>query len=71
MSLHRQRNTRPGSGRPFSARPADKERQQTLQRGSHMFNRAKSGLVSYEDLLVAQYLDDLRRQKSEVRTEKE
>ncbi|KAL8603780.1 hypothetical protein ACOMHN_058515 [Nucella lapillus] len=63
------RGQRPASGRPASGRPSD--RQQTAQKGANLFNRAKSGMVSYEDLLVAQYLDDLRRQKSEIRMEKE
>ncbi|XP_076472192.1 doublecortin domain-containing protein 1-like [Babylonia areolata] len=65
------RSQRPSSGRPVSGRPTDRQQQHTAQKGAHMFNRSKSGMVSYEDLLVAQYLDDLRRQKSEIRTEKE
>lgn len=44
--------------------------QDEKQKRQH-FNRSKSGLVSYEDLLVAQYLDELRRRKSEARQEKE
>ncbi|XP_070200716.1 doublecortin domain-containing protein 1-like isoform X2 [Littorina saxatilis] len=63
------RSTRPSSGRPSSSRPTERE---TLQRGSHLFNRAKSGLVSYEDLLVAQYLEEMKKQKSvEPRPERE
>jgi len=39
--------------------------------GSSLYCKDKTDMVSYEDLLIAQYLDELRHTKSEVRKSKE
>ncbi|GFN87696.1 synembryn-a [Plakobranchus ocellatus] len=51
----------PGSGRR-SNRQSDRPR---LPASTPLFNKKKSDMISYEDLLVAQYLEDLKRQRVE------
>ncbi|RUS69866.1 hypothetical protein EGW08_022372, partial [Elysia chlorotica] len=51
----------PGSGRR-SNRQSDRPR---LPASAPLFNKNKSDMISYEDLLVAQYLEDLKRQRVE------
>ncbi|GFR98754.1 doublecortin domain-containing protein 5 [Elysia marginata] len=51
----------PGSGRR-SNRQSERPR---LPASTPLFNKNKSDMISYEDLLVAQYLEDLKRQRVE------
>ncbi|XP_064601230.1 doublecortin domain-containing protein 1-like [Liolophura sinensis] len=48
-----------------TGRPPQAVRIDSTQDASFRYNRAASDMVSYEDLLVAQYLEELRRTKTE------
>ena len=58
-------------GRPPSAKLSSRSQPLTPTVHRCHFNRSATDMVSYEDLIVAQYLDELRRTKSEIRKERE
>ncbi|XP_041366917.1 doublecortin domain-containing protein 1-like [Gigantopelta aegis] len=72
---HKYAEPRERKGRPLSAKLSSRDRSQpltpTLHKGGCHFNRSATDMVSYEDLIVAQYLDELRRTKNELRKERE
>ncbi|ESO97509.1 hypothetical protein LOTGIDRAFT_152600 [Lottia gigantea] len=51
--------------------PMESRSQGSVQRPMSAFNKADSDIVSYEDLIVAQYLDDMRRTRQEQNKIKE